>query len=152
MTKTKSLTFITIIGVLLLISVEVLSKFYHLFEEGLLIRIEIGLLALVILLVMNLVFHFSSIQAESIVEQVRAFEPRADPAPPINPSIPTGTYRRQRYSGTPARLPCVQCRLRRRRDGRTRTALRSRSNGSAHDDVRQQKHPEAGFGRRRRSK
>ena len=53
-------------------------------------------------------------------------EPGADPAPPGHPGVRAGADRRQGDPAAPAGLHRLQCRLRRRPDGRARAARRSR--------------------------
>ncbi len=58
--------------------------------------------------------------------QIRALEPRTDPAPPRYPSFQTDPYRRQRHPSPPAGLHRFQRRLRRRPDGRPRASWHRR--------------------------
>lgn len=71
--KRRALTIVTLIGVVLIVSLEfakgILSELFSLSHE-LLLRIEIGSIVLLILIVLNLLFHFSAAQAEEAVGEV----------------------------------------------------------------------------------
>ncbi len=61
-------------------------------------------------------------------------EPRPHAASPGHPGVPAGAGRWQSHSITSAGLSGVQCRLRRRPDGRPRPVVHHRAGGSAHPD------------------
>ena len=70
-----------------------------------------------------------------------AAQPRADAAPPRHPGVRAAARRGQGDPGSPARLPRVQRRLRRRPDGRAPAALRGGAGGGADPDAVLEQHP-----------
>ena len=75
MNKARTLTWTTVIGVVALVAMESLKGIlaHNLrVSEHTLVRVEIGAVVLIILIVLNVMFHFSAAQAEDSVHQVRA--------------------------------------------------------------------------------
>src|SRR6201984_2826259 len=73
-----------------------------------------------------------------------AAHPRADAAPPRHSGVRAGPDRRQGDPAAPAGLRGVQRRLRRRPDGRARSAVAGSAAGSARPDDVDQQHPAPG--------
>jgi hypothetical protein len=69
--KTTLVMAITVVGVGGLVLIERMPESLPGIGKG---RLEIGVLTLTVLLVMNLVFHFSAIQAEAMLHHMRSFE------------------------------------------------------------------------------
>ncbi len=73
-----------------------------------------------------------------------AAEPCADAPPPRHPGLRAGAGRGQGDPDPPARLPRVQRGLRRRPDGRARSAERRGAGGGADPDAEREQHPVPG--------
>ena len=81
---------------------------------------------------------------EVIREHPVLLEPRADAASPRHPGVRAGADRRQGDPAASAGLRGVQRRLRRRPDGRARSAVAGSAAGSARPDDVDQQHPASG--------
>ena len=69
-----------------------------------------------------------------------AAQPRADPAPSLDPGFRAAAHRRRSHPHSPARLYRLQRGLRRRPDGRARAALGRGADGSAHAHAGAEQH------------